>query len=134
MKTTIAILILSASQLAGAAWAEQPSVQSLPASVVRTVPESGDVSVDAATTTQISVTFSKPMTNQSWSWVEAGKDILPPILGKPRYLTDKRTCVIDVKLEAKKTYALWTNSQKFTNFKDANGTPAVPYLLVFQTR
>jgi hypothetical protein len=26
------------------------------------------------------------------------------------------------------------NSDKFHNVKDANGTPAVPYLLVFRTR
>ena len=33
-----------------------------------------------------------------------------------------------------KTYAIWLNSQKFRNFKDTAGRPAVPYLLVFRTR
>jgi hypothetical protein len=50
------------------------------------------------------------------------------------YEKDKRTCVLKVKLEAGKTYAIWVNSDRFTNFKDADGRPAVPYLLVFQTR
>ena len=49
------------------------------------------------------------------------------------YEKDKRTCVLKVTLESGKTYAIWVNSEKFTNFKDADGRPAVPYLLVFQT-
>ena len=32
------------------------------------------------------------------------------------------------------TYALWLNSAKFGNFKDAEGRAAVPYLLVFKTK
>jgi len=28
---------------------------------------------------------------------------------------------------------IWLNSEKFDNFKDADGRPAVPYLLVFKT-
>jgi RNA polymerase sigma-70 factor (ECF subfamily) len=49
-------------------------------------------------------------------------------------LKDKKTCVLPVKLEAGKTYAIWVNSEKFENFKDDAGRPAVPYLLVFQTK
>jgi RNA polymerase sigma-70 factor (ECF subfamily) len=33
-----------------------------------------------------------------------------------------------------KTYVIWVNSQKFENFKDADGKSAVPFLLVFQTK
>jgi hypothetical protein len=29
---------------------------------------------------------------------------------------------------------LWLNSENFGNFKDAEGHPAVPYLLVFETK
>jgi hypothetical protein len=47
---------------------------------------------------------------------------------------DKKTCVVEVKLQPKKTYVIWLNSQKFGNFKDADGRSAVPYLLVFQTK
>ena len=55
------------------------------------------------------------------------------VIGKPRYEDDRRTCVLQVRLEPNKTYAYWINSQKFQNFKDKQGHPAVPYLLVFQT-
>jgi len=54
--------------------------------------------------------------------------------GKPKYEDDRRTCVLPVKLEPGKTYAIWVNSPKFRNFKDADGRPAVPYLLIFKTR
>ena len=74
------------------------------------------------------------MKDGSWSWAQVAKNTFPEIIGKPKYLDDKRTCVIDVKLEPKKTYVIWINSQKFGNFKDADGNPAVPYLLVFQTK
>ena len=103
-------------------------------SVVKTVPEAGVMNVDAATTTQIKVTFSKEMLDRSWSWSQMSKDSFPQIIGKPKYLEDKKTCVIDVKLEPKKTYVIWVNTQKFGNFKDTDGSSAVPYLLVFQTK
>ena len=49
------------------------------------------------------------------------------------YEADHKTCVLKVKLEADTTYGWWLNSQKFHNFKDAQGRSAVPYLLVFET-
>jgi len=90
--------------------------------------------VDATATKQITVTFSKDMMDGSWSWSNVSKETTPEIVGKPKYLDDKRTCVVEVKLQPKKTYILWLNSQKFGNFKDSAGNTAVPYLLVFQTK
>ena len=113
---------------------QEASVKALPPSVVRTVPESGDTKVDAATTTQIKATFSKEMTDGAWSWAQISKESFPQMVGKPKYLDDRKTCVTGVKLEPRKTYAIWLNSDKFRNFKDADGNPAVPYLLVFQTK
>ena len=42
--------------------------------------------------------------------------------------------VLPVRLEPGKTYAIWVNSEKFGNFKDADGRSAVPYLPVFRTK
>jgi hypothetical protein len=39
-----------------------------------------------------------------------------------------------VRLEPGRTYAWWLNSDKFKNFTDLAGRPAVPYLLIFQTK
>ncbi len=128
MMTVCAILLA-----AGLAWGQELSVKSLPPSVVKTFPEAGVMNVDAAATTQIKVTFSKEMMDGTWSWAQMSKDSFPQIVGKPRYLEDKKTCVIEVRLESKKTYVIWVNAQKFGNFKDTDGNSAVPYLLVFQT-
>jgi RNA polymerase sigma-70 factor (ECF subfamily) len=115
---------------------EEPTevtLASAPPVVVRTVPEAGADDVDPQLT-EIKVTFSKDMADGSWSWTTYGKDNFPKTDGKPKYLADKRTCVLPVKLEPGKTYALLLNSETFRNFKDEDGRPAVPYLLVFRTK
>jgi hypothetical protein len=81
--------------------------------------------------TEIKVTFSKDMLSGSWSWVMLSKESYPKAEGKPKYLADKRTCVL---LEPGKTYAIWVNSEQFSNFKDPDSRSAIPYLLVFKTR
>ncbi len=135
IRNTRAILAtaLVVATLTGTARAQEVSVESLPPSVIKTVPTCGDARVPA-TTTQIKVTFSKDMMEGSWSFTQISGDSFPEIVGQPEYLADKRTCVLTVKLKPKKTYVLWLNSQKFQNFKDASGNSAVPYLLVFQTK
>ena len=111
------------------------SVKTVPPVVVKTVPAAGAADVDPALP-EIKVTFSKDMADGSWSWSQLSDDTFPkPVGDKPiHYEKDRRTCVLKVKLEPGKTYAIWLNSDKFTNFKDADGRPAVPYLLVFQTK
>jgi len=106
---------------------------STPPVVVKTVPEAGSKDV-APGTVEIRVTYSKPMADQSWSWSTVWKDSAPEIVGKPRYEADQKTCVVKVKLEPKKTYGYWLNSEKFHGFKDQQGHSAVPYLLVFKTK
>ena len=61
------------------------------------------------------------------------KDTFPPTAGKPAFGRNGKTCVLPVKLQPGKTYALWLNTEQLRNFQDNNGTPAVPYLLVFKT-
>jgi len=130
------VLFMMGMVFAGTAFAqdEAPAVKNMPPSVVKTFPECGDTAVDAAATTQIRVTFSKDMMDGSWSYVKISDDTFPQVTGAPKYLDDKSTCVVDVKLEPKKTYVIWFNSKSSGNFKDTDGRPAVPYLLVFQTR
>ena len=113
---------------------DKPSVKALPPVVVQTVPASGDTQVDATKIKEIRVTFSKEMTDKSWSWSQISDDTFPKAEGAPRYEKDKKTCVYPVSLAPGRTYVLWLNSEKFHNFKDAEGRPAVPYLLVFETK
>ena len=109
------------------------TLESVPPVVIKTVPEAGSTDIDPALT-EIKITFSKDMHDGSWSWSTLSKDSFPMMDGKPKYLPDRRTCVLPVKLEPGKTYAIWANSEKFRNFKDTSGKSAVPYLLVFKTK
>jgi RNA polymerase sigma-70 factor (ECF subfamily) len=101
--------------------------------LIKSMPEAGADNVDPGMT-QVSVTFSKPMQGGTWSWCVLSKETYPGTSEAPKYLEDKRTCVLPVKLQPGKTYAVWINSEKFYEFKDTKGQPAVPYLLVFKTR
>jgi RNA polymerase sigma-70 factor (ECF subfamily) len=109
------------------------AVADAPPVVVKTVPQAGSDDVDLGLK-EVRVTFSKEMTDQSWSWSTAPEGDDLPDSGKPYYDKDKQTCVLPVKLEPGKTYAVWLNSERFHNFKDAQGRAAVPYLLVFATK
>jgi hypothetical protein len=107
--------------------AEQPPV------VVETFPVAGARDVPSGET-EIRVRFSKPMADGSWSWSTAWEGSLPAFIGQPHYEADGKTCVLKVKLEAGRTYGFWLNSEKFKKFADRAGQPAVPYLLIFQTK
>ena len=103
-----------------------------PPVVVKTVPEAGADGVDPELK-ELRVTFSKKMTDKSWSWA-TDKRFGEEIEGeKPAYEKDRKTIVRAVTLKPNTTYAVWLNTEKFGNFKDAEGTSAVPYLLVFRT-
>ena len=134
MKTKMAyaimfVLVPLTSQVRG----EDVTLESARPVVIKSVPEAGADNVDPALA-QISVTFSKPMQAGTWSWCVLSKESYPGTSEAPKYLEDKRTCVLPVKLQAGKSYAVWVNSEKFSEFKDTKGQPAVPYLLVFKTR
>ena len=121
----------------GVAWVqdvERITVKTMPPVVVKTVPKAGETAVDP-NLKEIRVTFSKDMlTEEMWAWVQISKENFPKITGKIHYLKDKRTCVAPVKLEPGRTYAIWFNQGKFDSFRDENNSPAIPYLLVFETR
>lgn len=119
--------------LAAAFGAFAQDVDSLPPVVVKTVPQSGDKSVPPGVV-EIQVTFSKEMTDNSWSWTTAWSGSAPELVEKPKFDKSKRTCVLKVKLEPGKNYGYWLNSDNARNFKDSQGRPSVPYLLVFKTR
>lgn len=131
-RVAIFLVALISSLVPGISRADDVTLESVPPVVVKTVPEAGSGDVDAKLA-EIKITFSKEMQDGSWSWSTLSKESFPEMDGKPKYLEDKRTCVLPVKLQPGKTYAIWANSQKFRNFKDAAGQPAVPYLLVFKT-
>ena len=74
------------------------------------------------------------MRDGGWSWCALGAESFRPAAGEPRYLSDGRTCVPPVRLQPGWVYALWLNSETLQGFKNAAGQPALPYLLIFETR
>lgn len=135
MKTTaiiVSVVALALGQLI-AQTDITPTVDSVAPVVVKTVPEAGAKDV-APGEVEITVTFSKEMADNSWTWAAAWKDSTPASIGKPRYDASMKTCTLKVKLEPNKTYGYWINSQKFSGFRDKQGKVAVPYFFVFQTK
>jgi hypothetical protein len=132
VQTILAIAIVVCG-LIGTTRSDEVSVRTMPPVVVKTVPQSGDTKVDPAIK-DIRITFSKKMVTTDYSVVNLSDDTAPKLSGKPRFLEDKKTCVLSVKLEPGQTYAVWLNTDKFGNFKDASGKSAVPYLLIFETK
>ena len=133
MKFAIAALLVTTAL--AVAEDKPATVQTMPPSVVKTVPQAGDTAVDPALK-EIAVTFSKDMmTNRMWAICQISDETFPKKgAGEIHYLADKRTCVFPVKLQPGKTYVLWFNRGKFNSFRDTANNPAVPYLLVFQTK
>jgi RNA polymerase sigma-70 factor (ECF subfamily) len=118
--------------LLAAATSHALNLERQPPVVIKTVPESGAKNVDPDLS-EIRVTFNREMMDRSWSWVQIAPENFPELVGDPRYGEDKKTCVVDVRLEPGKTYIIWLNTQKFSNFRDADGRAAQPYLLMFET-
>jgi hypothetical protein len=132
MKTKL-FLSLVLTSVISIAVAQEVTLDSARPVVIKSVPEAGSAAVDPSTT-EIRVTFSKEMQPGAWSWGMIDKGTYPGTSESPKYLDDKRTCVLPVKLQPGKTYAVWINTEKLQNFKDVKGQIAVPYLLVFKTR
>lgn len=126
-------LVLCGLGILMAARLQAQSVEAMPPVVVKTFPEAGVTNV-APGETEIKITFSKEMMDNSWSWASAWQNSEPEPAGKPKYLSDRKTCALKVKLEPGKTYGWWINSQRFGNFKDTQGRSSVPYLLVFKVK
>jgi len=130
LKTSLLAVVLLVMPVL--ARAQGQDIESMPPVVVKTIPESGAKDV-APGEMEVKVTFSKQMSDGSWTWSTAWKDSTPEMVGKPKYDADRKTCIARFKLQPGKTYAWWLNSANFHNFKDAKGHPAVPYLLIFKT-
>jgi RNA polymerase sigma-70 factor (ECF subfamily) len=96
----------------------------LPPVVIKVEPKVGATDVDP-NLKELRVTFSKKMTDKSWSWPTGNKYAAPKEGGAIHFERDGRTCVMPVKLEPGKTYVIGVNSERFRNFKDTKGHPAL---------
>jgi len=100
--------------------------------VVQTTPAAFANDVDTATD-KITVTFDRPMMDQSWSWTGGG-DTYPEIAGKIHYDQSRTTCTMPVKLQPGKVYWVGVNSPSHKDFKTPDRIPAQRYVILFATR
>jgi len=101
--------------------------------VLDTYPKNGSRAVDP-TLKEISVTFSEPMMDKSWSWSYEDKNQFPQMTGQPFYSENFTKCVLPVKLERNKEYVIWINTSTLQNFRNKAGVPVPPYKFTFTTR
>ena len=99
--------------------------------VVSISPANGQTGVDPALT-RIQVVFDRPMRDRSWSLVGGGPNC-PKLTGKMWYDARRTTWTAEVKLKPEWTYRFMLNSDRFTNFRSADGVPLVPVNVTFTT-
>ena len=131
------ITVLAATGICGSQLAATPAPADAPAMVLRvisTIPEDGAGGV-APALTEITIVFSQPVVADKYSFTDY-PDLgeLPEITGDPLF-PDDRTCVLPVKLEPGRTYAIGVNSPTHKNFVSAadESIAAEPYQIVFST-
>lgn len=101
--------------------------------VVQTFPPCGAQDVDWRIK-ELTVTFNKRMTNNSWAWVQERIDTFPQITGNTHFDFSRTTCVIPVILYPQTEYVVWINSEQIIKFKDEKGHPLPPFRWTFKTR
>jgi hypothetical protein len=99
--------------------------------IVKTVPKRGATGVDPKFN-EITVKFDRDMSD-GMSWT-GGPPLFPPLdeSRKARW-TDRRTCILPVKLEPAAYYRLGINSSSYQNFRSRQGVAAVATALYFTT-
>lgn len=100
--------------------------------VVNTTPViyTGDVSPDLK---EIKVTFDREMRDGGWSWTGGG-ETFPETTGKIHYDSQRKTCILPVKLKAGQYYWIGINSPSHKNFKSTDMVPAKRYVIIFATK
>jgi hypothetical protein len=103
-----------------------------PPHIVATSPKIGATDVDP-TIKVVTVTFDRDM-DAGMSWTGGGPSFpKSPEGAKARWTSDKRTCVLPVKLESGRYYRVGINAPSYHNFRGINGIPAKPTALTFRT-
>ncbi len=99
--------------------------------IVKMIPENGEAFLIAAKIKQLSITFDQDMDTKSTGWGKGG-EYAPEIVGEAKW-TNKRTCLLPVKLEPGRTYLLEINSSEDSEFLSEEGLPLPPSDLIFET-
>lgn len=125
------VLIMSMLLFAAMMWgplAQDPS----PPRVVAVSPGQG--ALIAPGPFKLTVTYDRPMRNNSWSFVKVSDDSYPDCPGRPVQSADGRSFTLECRAVAGKRYHIWFNRGDYRNFRAPDGTSAVPFGLRFAVR
>lgn len=108
-------------------------IDRFPPVVIATTPVSGTSGVSDKIT-EMSVEFSKPMRDSTWSWVQTGQAAFPKG-GEVAYRSDTVNVYSGLTLSFDTAYLAWINDPdgRYTAFQGADGRSAVAFPLVFTT-
>lgn len=95
-------------------------------------PADGAADVDPATS-EIVVTFDRPMQDNSWSFVGGGPSF-PEVTGQPRFDAARKVLRLPVRLLPDHAYGFGLNSAQHQGFKSADGAALEPVQVRFRTR
>lgn len=82
----------------------------------------------------ITVTFDRPMADESWAWTFTDKKMFPKTKGHPKYDDSLTTCSLPVELEPGHVYWLGINSGDCRSFQTAQGVSAKDHVILFATQ
>jgi RNA polymerase sigma-70 factor (ECF subfamily) len=100
--------------------------------IVETTPKIGTTDVDPGVK-EIRVKFDRDM-KEGMSWTGGPPDFPPTDKARKPKWTDRRTCILPVKLEAGKYYRTGINSSSHKNFQSAEGIPTPSSAIFFTTK
>jgi hypothetical protein len=103
-----------------------------PPKVVSMTPANGATDVDAASITELRVTFDRPM-KDGFSWTNP-ENKFPDTTGKATWSADRKTSTIPVKLAPHSEYVTSLNYGWYINFQSEQGIPLVPVRWTFNTK
>jgi hypothetical protein len=95
-------------------------------------PANGASDVDPGVTV-MTLRFDRPMRDKSWSIVGTPTD-QPQVTGDPAYDVERVVLTVPIRLEPRRTYRFWLNSDRFQGFKSAEDVPLEPVEITFSTR
>jgi len=102
-----------------------------PPTVVSITPSNNSSSLDASTTTKMTIVFSEAMRG-GYSFCSVSGQNYPTIIGTPTWISST-TVECQITVSPNTTYAGSLNTTVYKNFKDLNGNPLEPVPWTFST-
>jgi RNA polymerase sigma-70 factor (ECF subfamily) len=103
-----------------------------PPHIISTSPKTGATDIDPALK-EVTVTFDRDM-DGGMSWTGGGSSFpKSPEGADAHWKSDKRTCILPVKLQPGHFYRVGINAPSYHNFRAEDGTPVTPSAITFRT-